>query len=175
MRFTKGLLVGLIAVGVAGCTGGASGSPVVPAPTITATASSVPSASPQVKAAARAAAEQFYGLYTASQYTASWNLLAPATRRAVSRETWVGVHQACPSAGAGKSRVIKSVTVFGAAAIVSEAIAGASPDVTQDVFNYANGHWTYSPQDPSIYRRGSITADVAAAKAAGFCASWKIF
>jgi hypothetical protein len=170
MRFPKGLLVGL-----AGCSGGASGSPAIPTPTITATASSVPPASPQIKASARAAAEQFYGLYAASRYKAFWNLLAPATKREISSKVWVGVHEACRSAGAGKSRVIKAVTVFGTAAIVSEAIAGVPPDATEDVFNYANGRWRYSLRDASIYRHGSITADAAAAKAAGFCTSWKIF
>ena len=97
MRFPKGLLVSLAAVGVAGCSGGASGPSAVPTPTITATASSVPSASPQMKASARAAAGQFYGLYAASQYAALWNLLAPATKRQVSRKAWVGVHEACSS------------------------------------------------------------------------------
>ena len=81
------------------------------------------------------------------------------------------------SAGAGKSRIIKAVTVFGSAAIVTEAIAGAASKLgtAEDVFNYANGHWSYSPGDLSIYHHGSVAADVAAAKAAGFCTGWKIF
>ena len=175
MRFPKGLLVGLVAAGVAGCSGSASGPPAVPAPVVTATASSVPSASPQMTASARAAAKHFYGLYAASRYTAFWDLLTPATKREVSRKAWVGVHEACPSTTAGKSRVIKAVTVFGNAAIVSEAVAGGPPDQAEDVFNYTNGHWSYSLGDLSIYRHASVTADVAAAKAAGFCTSWKIF
>jgi len=175
MRFPKGLLVGLVAAGLAGCTGGASGPPAPLTPTITATASSVPSASPQMVASARAAAEQFYRLYAARRYTSLWNLLAPATRHEVVKRAWVGVHEACPSAAAGKSRVIKAVTVFGNAAIISEAVAGAAPDAAEDVFNYTNGRWSYSLGDPSIYRHGSVTADVAAAKAVGLCAGWKVF
>ena len=130
-----------------------------------------------MKAGARAAAAQFYGLYSASQFAAFWNLLAPATKRQVPRRVWVSVHEACPSAGAGKHRTIKAVTVFGNAAIVTEAVAGVPSQLgtAEDVFSYANGHWSYSPQDLSIYLHGSVTADIAAAKAAGFCTSWKLF
>jgi hypothetical protein len=176
MRLLKGLLAGLVAAGLAGCSGGgASGPAAAPTPTITATASSVPPASPHMKASARAAAEQFYRLYAASQYAALWHLLAPTTKHQVSRKAWIGVHEACSTAEAGKSRVIKTVTVFGNAAIVAETVAGALPGTTEDVFNYTDGRWRYSPQDPSIYRHRSVTADIAAAKAAGLCTSSKVF
>jgi len=130
-----------------------------------------------MQARARAAATQFYGLYSAGQYAAVWDLLSPATKRHVPRHVWVSVHVACPTAGAGRSRIIKAVTVFGSNAITTEAIAGAAAKVhtAEDVFTYAHGHWSYSPQDVSIYHHGSVAADVAAAKAAGFCAGWKIF
>jgi hypothetical protein len=175
MRLWKGLLVSLVAAGLAGCTVGTSGPPAVPTPTITATASSVPPASPHTKAVARAAAEQFYGLYAASRYATMWNLLASATQHQVSRKAWVGVHDACSTAVAGKSRVIKTVTVFGNAAIVAETVTGGLPAPAEDVFNYADGRWRYSPQDPGIYQHKSVTADVAAAKAAGLCTSSKVF
>jgi hypothetical protein len=184
MRVRKGLLAGLAAAGLAGsaglagCGGAASGppSPGPVSPTVRTTASSVPPASPRAKARARTAAAQFYDLYSASRFTAFWNLLAPATKRQVPRHVWVAVHEACPSADSGKQRVIKAVTVFGDAAIVTETITGVPAAKTaQDVFNYANGHWSYSPGDLSIYRHGSVTADVAAAKAAGLCTGWKIF
>ena len=61
------------------------------------------------------------------------------------------MHEACSAARPAKSRVIKSVTVFGNAAIVAETVTGARP-VAEDVFNYADGRWRYSPQTPSIYR-----------------------
>ena len=90
---------------------------------------------------------------------------------------WVSVHEACPSADAGKPRTIKAVTVFGNAAIITEVITGSpvQPGTAEDVFNFVNGHWSYSPQNLSIYDHGSVTADVAAAKAAGLCASWKLY
>ena len=178
MRFPKGILVGLVAAGLVGCSGTASGPPSVgTTPTARSTASSVPPASPWMKAGARAAAEQFYGLYSASQFAAFWNLLAPATKRQVPRRVWVSVHDACPSAGAGKHRTIKAMTVFGDAAIVTESITGVPSQLVtvEDVFSYANGHWSYSPQDLNIYLHGSVTADIAAAKTAGFCTSWKLF
>ena len=178
MGFPKGLLVGLAVAGLVGCSGAAPGTPSVsPVATARTTASSVPPASPQMKSGARAAAAQFYSLYSASRYSAFWNLLSPATKRQISRRVWVSVHEACPSVGAGKPRVIKALTVFGNAAIVTEAVTGAPPEpgAAEDVFNYVHGRWSYSPQDLSIYHHGSVTADVAAAKSAGFCTSWKIF
>jgi hypothetical protein len=181
MRLLKGLALGLIAVALVGCSGSASepsvagvtSSPAV----VTSTAPPAAPVSPEMRSGARAAAAQFYGLYSANKFAAFWNLLSSATKRRVSRHVWVSVHDACPDADAGKSRIIKAVTVFGSAAIVTEAIAGAASnlDTAEDVFNYANGHWSYSPADLGIYDHGSVIADIAAAKAAGFCASWKIF
>jgi hypothetical protein len=199
MRFLKGFTVGLVAVGLAGCGAGASpalsvGSvPVgagsvppsagsvppsagsVPPSAVTSTAPPAAPVSPQLRTGARAAATQFYQLYSASQFAAFWNLLSPATKRQVAENTWVSVHRACPSAGAGRSRSIEAVTVFGTAAIVTEAVTGVSRDSTEDVFSYANGRWSYSPADLSIYGHGSVAADIAAAKAAGLCTGWKIF
>lgn len=180
MRLLKGLAVGLALVGLVGlvgCSGGPGSPSVSPVPAVRTTASSVPSASPQVKAGARAAAAQFYALYSASRFAAFWDLLAPATKRQISRNVWVKVHEACTSASVAESRIIKSVTVFGNAAIITEGATGAqlNSGTTEDVFNYVNGHWSYSPQNLSIYHHGSVSADVAAAKAAGFCTDRKIF
>jgi hypothetical protein len=176
MRFLKGLAVGLAAVGMTGCGGGSSGTPTSgPSATVTSTAAGAAPVSPGMRSGARATAAQFYGLYSASEFAAFWNLLSPATKRQIPRHVWVRVHDACPSAGAGKSRTIKAVTVFGSAAIVTETIAGASPGTAADVFNYANGRWSYSPGDLSIYHHESVAADIAAARAAGFCTGWKIF
>lgn len=178
MRLLKGLTVGLVATGLAGCSGG--GSPVLsvgsPSPTVvTSTAPAAAPVSPQMRDGARAAAAQFYGLYSTSQFAAFWNLLSSATKRQVSENSWVSVHDACPTADAGRPRSIKAVTVFGTAAIVTETITGASHGTAEDVFSYANGRWRYSPADLSIYGHGSVAADITAAKAAGLCASWKIF
>jgi hypothetical protein len=181
MRFPKALLGGLAVAGLAGLAGcgGAPPGPAAATPEVSArtTASSVPPASHQMKAGARAAAARFYGLYSARRFAASWDLLAPATRRQISRRAWLGVHQACPSADAGQARTIKAVTVFGDAAIVTETITASAvkPALAEDVFSYSGGRWNYSPADLSIYRHRSVAADIAAAKAAGLCSSWKIF
>lgn len=180
MRLLKGLAAGAVAIGLAGCGGGGSPSatgPSVSPAVITSTAPPASPASPQMRAGARAAAARFYGLYSASQFAAFWNLLSPATKQQVSRRVWVGVHNACPDARARRSRTIKAVTVFGNAAIVTEETTGTASrlETTEDVFNYVAGHWSYSPGNLSIYHHGSVAADVTAAKAAGFCAGWKIF
>jgi len=183
MRLWKGLAAGVVAVGLAGCSAGGSSQPFATGPAatvprvVTSTAPAAAPASPQMRAGARAAAARSYRLYSASQFAAFWNLLSLAAKRQVPRHVWVKVHEACTSPGAAEYRTIKSVTAFGNAAIITEAVAGApaKPGSAEDVFNYARGHWSYSPSDLSIYHHGSVAADVAAAKAAGFCTGWKIF
>jgi hypothetical protein len=128
-------------------------------------------ASPEKRAGARTAADRFYGVYLAGQFAASWDLLAPAAKRQIPRSTWVGVHEGCLSARGTRAGVIKSVTVFGNAAIVTAAITGASANegTVRAVFNYAGGRWGFSPGNLSIYHHGSVSADIEAARAAGFC------
>lgn len=185
MRSWKYLVTGIAAVGLVGCT---TSQPSLSTGAIPSTNASVPAvitstgaaASPvssKLQMSARATAMQFYTLYSASQFAAAWDLLSPPAKAQVPKGTWVSVHQACPGTAAGKSRVIKAVTAFGSAAIVSEGIAGtaATPSTTEDVFNYVSGQWGYSPGEVSVYRHGSTAADVAAAKTAGLCAGWKVF
>ena len=176
MRLVKVLLAGSVVVALAGCDGPASTLPsssLPPSATTTGPEAPPPSpASPKMQASARTAAERFYGLYLSSQFSASWDLLAPSAKRQISRNTWVKVHSGCLSDNAGTSGAIKSVTVFGNAAIVTEAITGATSThhMVESVFNYAHGRWAYSPGDMSIYKHGSVSADIAAARAAGYCA-----
>jgi hypothetical protein len=149
-----------------------------PTPTAkTSTAAAAPPVSPTLQASARSTATEFYARYSAGQFAAAWSLLSPATRSQVSKSVWVSVHSACPGSAAGKSRVIKAVTAFGSAAIVTEAIVGsaAGPGTAEDVFNYVNGQWGYSPGEVNIYRHSSASADIAAAQSAGFCIGWKVF
>lgn len=154
--------------------GGASAStPGASAPkAVTRTAAPAAPVSSTMRAGASAAAAHFYDLYSASQFSALWDLLTPTAKREVSKTAWVGVHDACPGAAAGKSRTIRAVTAFGSAAIITETIAGGT---AEDVFNYAGGHWSYSPGEVSIYLHGSIAADIAAAKMTGFCTGSKVF
>jgi hypothetical protein len=181
MGLFRNAAIGLLAVGLVGCTGTTAslsiGAAPAPSQVVTTTAAAAAPVSTQMKNGARAAAAQFYSLYSASQFSAVWNLLSPTAKRQVAKSVWLGVHQACPGTGAGKSRTIKAVTAFGSAAIVTEVIAGApaSPGPAEDVFNYANGQWSYSPSQVGIYAHGSIAADVTAAKAAGYCTGWKVF
>jgi hypothetical protein len=114
-------------------------------------------------------------LYTSGQFAAFWKLLSPATKRHISGDAWVSVHEACSSAQLGGPVTVKAITVFGTAAIVTEAITGSSPHTTEVVFNDVNGRWSYTPDDLSVYGHGSAAADIAAAKAAGLCGGWKIF
>jgi hypothetical protein len=191
MRCPKGLaggIAGLLAVGMAGCTSSApasarspksavdsaSSAPNAPAASESAVALAGP-AEPETKDGVHASAATFYRLYSTGQFAASWELLSPAAQRDIPRTTWVSVHNACPPAGIGASRIVKSVLVFGSAAIVTETIAGADSRLgkAEDVFNYAHGHWGYMPNDIGVYHHGSVHADVAAAKALGFCTGRK--
>jgi hypothetical protein len=188
MRFSKGLSVGVAGLAVAalvGCSGSSSAPAPYPGSTSAGPSSAAPAmtepitaqtgpAEPETRAGVRAAAAHFYRLYSTSQFAASWDLLAPTAQRAIPEAVWVSVHDGCLPASASEPRVIKSVIVFGSAAIVTETIAGASKrGKAEDVFNYFDGHWGYSPNDLSIYGHGSVAADVAAAKSAGFCTSRK--
>jgi hypothetical protein len=184
VRIWQGLLVGLAAVGLAGCTNSAATPPSAGlSATTTAAATARPTAAPTAplptgaKATARAAAAQFDRVYYAGQYAASWNLLAPAVRSQVPENVWVGVHDGCAAAVSGVSRVIRSVTVFGNTAIVTETVRGSQSrrDTAEYVFVYTNGSWGYSPVYPGIYHGSSIAADIHAAKAVGLCAGWKSF
>jgi hypothetical protein len=129
-----------------------------------------------MRAGARAAAAQFYDLYFSRRFAASWDLLTPAAKREIPKTLWVKVHEGCPSAGAGVARVIKAVTVFGNAAIVTETIAGSLSRLgtAGDVFSNVDGRWDYLPQDIDIYHHASVAADVAAARAAGYCTGKKV-
>jgi len=197
-------LAAFVCVGVAGCgpgpvpaghLGSAASSAIssVPAPFASsapaaiASSSSAPDATvsgagqtagpaePETKAGALAAAANFYRLYSAGRFAASWDLLNPTAQRAIPRVVWISVHNGCPSAGSGEARAIKSVLVFGNAAIVTETIAdvGSRLGQAEDVFNYVHGHWWYSPADLGIYDHGSVAADLVAATALGFCAGRK--
>ena len=185
MRLWQGLLAGMVAVGLVGCTNSAAPPPDAgqSAQSATASVTARPTAAPPAhlpagaKATARAAAAQFDSVYFAGRYAASWNLLAPAVRSQVPENVWVGVHEGCAAATSTVTRVIKSVTVFGPTAIVTETVRGSHSkrDTAEYVFEYAAGSWGYSPVYPGIYHRGSIAADIDAAKAVGLCGGWKSF
>jgi hypothetical protein len=178
MYFGKRLFAMVLVVGLVGCgttvadnptrtipAGGATHRSTAPIPPVTTTA----------KAGAGPAAERFYALYAASEFTASWQLLTPTTRQLVPSSVWAAVHNACVADGAKGTRVIKAITIFGNAAIVTTAMGQSKDRTAEDVFSYIDGHWDYSPEFLNVYQHKSVTADVAAARAKGLCAGWRAF
>jgi hypothetical protein len=180
MRMRNGVLAALLAAGLTACgssasfTTGGSPSSAPSAKTGPVTAQTRPT-EPKTQAGARAAAARFYGMYAVGQFAASWDLLAPTAKREVPKAVWIGVHNGCAPASARKAVNIKYVTIFGDTAIITGTISSsqARHHTARNVFNYIHGHWSYSPTDLSIYQHGSIAADIAAARAAGFCTSRK--
>jgi hypothetical protein len=138
-------------------------------------AASTPSvaAQPETAAAAATVAKQYFGLYSAGQFALSWTLLAPSAKRAVSQATWVAVHQGCPSQAAGLAYNVKDTTLTGSTAVVTVTLAGAAASLASESesLTYSAGQWGFIPNDLGYYRHGSVKADIAAAKAAGYCAS----
>lgn len=152
------------------------GRPSAAAPSASTGATSLAAAvQPETAAAVRSDATQFYALYSAGQWAQAWAMLTPASQKAVPESTFAAVHQGCPSASAGLARVIKSVTMAGSTAVVTETVAGALSSLgsVTDAWSYSGGRWGIALSASSLkdYSHGSAAADVAAMKAAGDCAS----
>ncbi len=159
------LLAGSVAL--AGCGGGGT------SPTAAATTPAAASpAQPATAAGARSAASQYFALYSAGEFAASWALLNPAVQRAIPQRVWVAVHEGCAGASAGLAYHIKNVMVDQDTAVVAFRLAGARPGLASgtEAFAYAGGRWGYMPADMGLYRHGSVAKDIAAAKARGLCA-----
>jgi hypothetical protein len=178
----RALLLGVVAVGLVGCTNSVSTSSLPGQSPTAATVTGPPAAKatpipPAAGSSARAAAVQFDRIYFAGKFAASWDLLSPDVKRVIPKRVWVEVHDGCRAAQTDVTRVIKSVTAFGDAAIVTETIVTAQSkrSTAESVFNYVNGRWSYSPENLSIYHRRSVSADIAAARAAGFCSGQQPF
>ena len=166
MKYRSLLTAGVIAAAgalITACSSSAgAGSPSPAAP-----------AEPETVAGATAAAQRYFGLYSAQQYPAAWALLAPSVQRAVPEATWAAVHAACPSKSAGLGYDVKNVIVTGNTAVATVTLAGALSNLVSgsEAFTYASGRWEYVPDetDVAMYEHGSVTADVAAARAEGLC------
>ena len=128
---------------------------------------------PETVAGATAAAQRYFGLYSAQQYPAAWGLLAPSVQQKVPEATWAAVHAACPSKSAGLGYDVKNVVVTGNTAVATVTLAGALSNLVSgsEAFTYASGRWEYVPDetDVAMYEHGSVAADVAAAQAQGLC------
>ena len=175
----QGAVVAAIVTATAACSGGASTTSAGTAATATTTtaptsATAVATAAggqPETAAAATAAARQYFDFYSAGDFGAAWGLLAPSAQREIGEATWVGVHQGCP-APAGVSYQVKGAKVTGgtAAVTVTQIEAEKSVGTVTEPFSYSAGRWGFVPEDTSLYRHGSVKADVSAAKAEGYCA-----
>jgi hypothetical protein len=122
---------------------------------------------PATLAAVRADAADYLSLASAGQFAITYQMLSTSARQAISQQAWVAVHQAC----AGTSYRIKHLAVAGNTATVRVALTGGHRGTLTETLVYAAGAWGVSPGDVSLYRHGSVAADVAAARAGGNCAS----
>jgi hypothetical protein len=128
---------------------------------------------PDTASAVRADADDYLTLYTAGQFAVIYQMLSTPARQAIGQQAWVAVHRGCLGTAGGMSYQIRHIAVTGKTAVVTVALTGgaAKPESATETLVYAGGHWGFSPQDLAVYRHGSVSADVAAAKAAGGCAS----
>ncbi len=179
MRFQAMAMVpAAIAAGLAltACSAASSGSSAGPSP-VARTESPGAHAStpvePQTAAAVRADADDYLTLYPARQFAITYQMLSAAARQAIKERVWVAVHRSCPGVAGGMVYKIRHVAVTGKTAVVTVALTGgtAKPVSATETLVYANGHWGFSPQDMGLYQHGSVSADVAAARAGGGCAS----
>ena len=170
----RGALIAAAVLTAAACSSGTPAGPAASTATTTPTppAAVASTAQPETAAGATAVAKQYLGLTSASQFAAAWGFLAPSAQRTVSQATWVAVHQGCPSESAGLAYEVKDMTVTGDTAIVTVSLSGVAASIgsESEALTYSAGHWRFVPNDLSFYKHGSVKADIAAAKAAGYCA-----
>jgi hypothetical protein len=122
---------------------------------------------PTTVAAVRADAADYLSLASAGQYAITYQMLSASARQAITQQAWVAVHQAC----AGTSYQLKHLAVAGKTATATVGLVGGHHGTLTETFVYAAGSWGVSPADLSLYQHGSVSADAAAAKAQGSCAS----
>jgi hypothetical protein len=179
MRFQAiGIVPAAVAAGLAlaACSGTGPESPAgssAPASSAPPGAHARAPVEPQSVSAVRADADDYLTLYTAGQFAIIYQMLSAPARQAITEQAWVAVHRGCPGATAGMSYKIRHIAVTGRTALVTAALTGGAgkPQSATETLVYSGGHWGFSPRDLGLYRHGSVSADVAAAKAAGGCAS----
>ena len=110
---------------------------------------------------------RLFSLASAGQFAITYQMLSASARQTITQQAWVAVHQAC----AGTSYKIRHLAVAGKTATVTVGLAGGHHGTLTETFVYAAGSWGVSPGDLSLYQHGSVSADAAAAKAQGNCAS----
>lgn len=171
----RGALIAVMVLTAAACSSGTS-TPTASITTAPTSSTGVASAvQRETVAGAIAFANEVLILDEARQFAASWKLLAPSARRAVSQAKWVAVHKSCPARSVGLAYHIGKATLTGQTAIVvvSRAGAAASRGSVSEALVYSAGRWGLVPNNLSVYKHGSVKADIAVAKAAGYCARSK--
>ena len=176
MRFqAMGIVPAAVAAGLAlaACSAAGSGRSAAPSRSPAPGAHASTPVEPATVAAVRADADDYLTLYTAGQFAIIYQMLSAPARQAINEQAWVAVHRGCPGATGGMTYQIRRVAVTGKTAVVTVSLAGAAtkPESATETLVYADGHWGFSPGDLGLYRHGSVSADVAAAKTAGGCAS----
>jgi hypothetical protein len=126
-----------------------------------------PLSEPTSVAAVRADAADYLSLASAGQFAITYQMLSASARQAITQQAWVAVHQAC----AGTSYKIRHLAVAGKTATVTVGLAGGHHGTLTETFVYAAGSWGVSPGDLGLYQHGSVSADAAAARSQGNCAS----
>jgi len=122
---------------------------------------------PTSAAAVRADAADYLSLASAGQFAITYQMLSASARQTITQRAWVAVHQACTGTG----YQIKHLAVAGKTATVTVGLTGGHHGTLTETFVYAAGSWGVSPGDLSLYQHGSVSADAAAARAQGSCAS----
>ncbi len=150
-------------------TGGATAGPAAAA---AGAASSAPAA-PDTSAAAKSAAAQFFALYSAGQWGAAWQYLTAADKTEAPLSVYTAVHQGCPSEAAGLAYKIQQVNMAGKTAVVTYSLSGVASAIGSGTMaeTWSPTGWKVTGNDMDVYSHGSASADLAAAKAAGDCAS----
>ena len=86
---------------------------------------------------------------------------------------YTAVHQGCPSEAAGLAYKIQQVNKAGKTAVVTYSLSGVASAIGSGTMaeTWTASGWKVTGNDMGIYSHGSASADLAAAKAAGDCAS----
>jgi len=171
----QGAVAAAVVTATAACSGGAgttsAGTAATTAPASATAVATAAGGQPETAAAATAAAKQYFAFYSAGDFAATWGLLAPSAQREISEATWVGVHQGCPAPVKVSYRVKGARLTGGTAAVtVAQTEAKTSLGSVTEAFSYSAGRWGFVPEDTSLYRHGSVKADISAATAEGYCA-----
>jgi hypothetical protein len=124
-------------------------------------------------AAAKQRAMQYLALYSAGQWAAAYEYIAPGLDKNISEEVWLGVHDACKNPSPGPTYLVShGLQPVGLVDFsVSPTRAAAALGTKQIYMTYSGGQWYYDPSDGWIYFGHSVSHAIAKAKGQGLCSS----